>query len=94
MQVLTDYKDLDHFTTTKLFNFRQTRWSWVLSQFNITIEFMPGKVGRKPADLTTRSGDPPEEAKEGFVHNKHVLMKQQHILRMEIGTEAEEELTT
>ena len=34
VKVLTNHKNLEYFTTTKLLNRRQTHWSQFLSQFN------------------------------------------------------------
>jgi len=37
--VLTDHKNLEYFTTTKLLNRRQARWVQFLSQFNFKIVY-------------------------------------------------------
>jgi transposase InsO family protein len=57
IQVLTDHKHLEYFTTTKLLNRRQARRSQFLSQFDFRIIYCPGKSGGKPDALTRRSGD-------------------------------------
>jgi hypothetical protein len=61
IQVLTEHKNLEYFTTTKLINRRQARWSQFLSQFDFRIIYRPGKSGGKPDALTRRSGDLPKE---------------------------------
>jgi transposase InsO family protein len=61
IQVLSDHKNLEYFTTTKLLNRRQARWSQFLSQFDFRIVYRPGKSGGKPDALTRRSGDLPKE---------------------------------
>ena len=64
VKVPTDHKNLKYFTTTKLLNRRQTRWSQFLLQFNFQIKYRPGKAGGKPDTLTRRSGDLPKEGDE------------------------------
>jgi len=61
ISVLTDRKNLEYFTTTKLLNRRQARWAQFLSQFNFKIVYRPGKAGAKPDSLTRRSGDLPTD---------------------------------
>ena len=51
--VITDHKNLEYFSATKLLTWRQARWSEFLSQFNLVIRFHPRKLGAKP-DLLTR----------------------------------------
>src|SRR6266568_9636913 len=52
INVITDHKNLEYFSTTKLLNRRQARWSKFLSQFNLVIRFCPSKLGTKPDALT------------------------------------------
>jgi hypothetical protein len=54
VDVVTDHKNLEYFVTMKLLTRRQARWSEFLSQFNMTIQFRPGKLGAKPDALTRR----------------------------------------
>src|SRR3979490_1088639 len=54
IDVITDHKNLEYFSTTKVLTHRQARWSKYLSQFNLTIRFRPGKLGTKPDALTRR----------------------------------------
>ena len=66
IQVLSDHKNLQYFTTTKQLSHRQARWSEYLSRFDFTITYRPGKQGEKPDALTRRSQDDPgkEQARE------------------------------
>ena len=48
--MVTDHKNLEYFSTTKLL----THWSEYLSQFNFVICFHPVKLGAKPDALTKR----------------------------------------
>lgn len=52
IDVITDHKNLEYFSTTKILTCRQARWSEFLSAFNLIICFRPGKLGTKPDSLT------------------------------------------
>ncbi len=52
IDVITDHKNLEYFSTTKILTQRQVQWSEYLSQFNLVIRFQPGKLGGKPDALT------------------------------------------
>jgi len=52
IDVVTDHKNLEYFSTTKILIRRQARWSEYLSQFNLVIHFCPGRLGTKPDALT------------------------------------------
>jgi hypothetical protein len=54
IDVITDHKNLEYFSTTKLFTRRQACWSAYLSHFNLIICFRPGRLGTKPDALTRR----------------------------------------
>ena len=54
IDVVTDHKNLEYFSTTKILNRRQARWSEYLCQFNLAIRFRPGRLGAKPDALTRR----------------------------------------
>src|SRR3979490_1831176 len=52
VDVITDHKNLEYFSTTKVLTCQQACWSKYLSQFNLTIWFRPRKLGTKPDALT------------------------------------------
>jgi len=52
IDIVTDYKNLEYFSTTKVLTQRQARWSKYLSQFNLVIRFRSGCLGTKPDALT------------------------------------------
>ena len=54
VDVITDHKNLEYFSTTKLLTWRQAHWLEFLSQFNLVICFRPGELGAKPDSLTRR----------------------------------------
>jgi len=81
--VLTDHKNFEYFTTTKLLNHRQARWAQFRSQFNFKIVYRLGKAGAKPDSLTRRSGDLPKEGDKRLTENFHAVIKPHQILRLE-----------
>ena len=56
IDVVTNYKNLEYFCTTKLLTQRQACWSKYLLQFNLIIRFHPGKLRENP-DALTRQWD-------------------------------------
>ena len=54
IEVFTDHKNLEYFTSTKTLTRRQARWSVFLNVFNLSLCFRPGKLGAKPDALTRR----------------------------------------
>src|SRR5258708_7359461 len=54
IDMVTDHKNLEYFTTTKKLTRWQARWSEFLSQFNLSIHFRPGRLGAKPDTLMRR----------------------------------------
>ena len=75
IKVITDHRNLQYFTTTKLLNRRQARWSEFLSRFNFVITFRPGRQGAKPDALTRRSEDLPREGDDRLQHQSQVVLK-------------------
>ena len=59
--MITDYKNLEYFISTKELSRRQARWSEFLSRFDYRIVYRPGKVGTKLDSLTRRLDDLPKE---------------------------------
>ncbi|KAG6882706.1 hypothetical protein C0992_009747, partial [Termitomyces sp. T32_za158] len=54
IQVYSDHNNLQYFTTTKQLSRRQARWSEILSEYDFTIHYRPGRLGAKPDALTRR----------------------------------------
>ena len=51
IDMVTDHKNLEYFSTTKLLTHHQVCWLEFLCQFNLTIRFCPGHLGTKPNAL-------------------------------------------
>ena len=60
VKVYTDYKNLEHFMTTKQLNQQQACWAEFLSEFNFKITYRPGKQSEKPDVPTCQSQDLPK----------------------------------
>ena len=61
VQVLTDHRSLEYFTTTKQLNRRQARWSELLADFDFVIQYRPGAQAGLPDALTRRSDMRPKD---------------------------------
>jgi hypothetical protein len=57
MLILTDHKNLEYFTTTKMLNSRQARWAEELAAFDFTITYRPGPLNVRADALTRRPQD-------------------------------------
>ncbi|KAI0991493.1 hypothetical protein K3495_g16694, partial [Podosphaera aphanis] len=80
--VLTDHKNLEHFTSTKKLNRRQVRWNELLADFDFKIVFRPGEQGGKPDALTRISADKPMEKDDARnQHQYQTLLKPHQVLR-------------
>jgi hypothetical protein len=55
LTIYTDHKNLLYFTTTKVLNGRQTRWSELLGQYKFEIKYTPGKDNARADALSRRS---------------------------------------
>jgi hypothetical protein len=80
IHILSDYKNLEYFTTMMLLNRRQAQWSQFLSQFNFKIVYYPGTARGKPDALTRRSGDLPKEGDNYSLENQMTIIKLENIL--------------
>jgi len=72
--VLTDHKNLVTFMTTKELNERQVRWMQELSEYNLKIEYRPGREGGKPDAPTGREGDLPTAGNKRLSRNVGILL--------------------
>ncbi|KAH0603285.1 uncharacterized protein H6S33_007607 [Morchella sextelata] len=77
--VISDYKNLKYFMSTKQLNRRQARWAEYLSRFNFVIKYRPGKQGGKLDALTRRSGDLPGEGDERQLHQSQFILKKEDL---------------
>ena len=66
INVVTDHKSLEYFSTTKVLIWRQAQWSKYLSQFNLVIRFRSGHLGTKLDTLTRWWDIYPKERNTGY----------------------------
>jgi hypothetical protein len=66
VDVVTDHKNLEYFSTSKTLTRRQVRWSEKLCAFNMVIRFRPGRLGGKPDALTRRWDVYPKEGDRAY----------------------------
>jgi transposase InsO family protein len=74
IKVLSDHRNLQYFTTTKLLSHRQARWSEYLSRFNFVIVYRPGSQGQKPDALTRRTQDT-QALDDARAHRNQTLLR-------------------
>jgi hypothetical protein len=86
IRILSDHKNLEYFTMTKLLNRRQAQWSQFLLQFNFKIVYRPGTAGGKPDALTRRSGDLPKDGDDRSLENQTTIIKPENILHVLAAT--------
>jgi len=83
IDVVTDHKNLEYFSTTKVLTCQQARWSEYLSQFNLVIRFRPRRLGTKPDALTRRWDVYPKRGNNGYAsvnsHNFHPVFTHEQI---------------
>ena len=66
IDMVTNHKNLEYFSTSKVLTHRQAQWSEFLAQFHLIIHFCPGKLGTK-LDALTRYWDVyPKEGDGGY----------------------------
>jgi len=66
IDVVTDHKNLEYFSTTKVLTQRQAWWSEYLFQFNLVIRFCPGHLGTKLNTLTRQWDIYPKGGNTGY----------------------------
>ena len=66
VDVVTNHKNLEYFSTSKVLTRCQACWSEFLSQFHMVIQFWPGKLGAKPDALTRQWDVYPKEGDTGY----------------------------
>ena len=77
--VYCDHKNLQYFTTTKVLNRRQARWSLFLASFDFLITYRPGSKQGKPDALSRRAEYQPKEGDEAFGLQNATLLKPNQI---------------
>ena len=83
INIITNHKNLEYFSTTKILSRRQAHWSELLSQFNLVIRFCPGKLREKPNALTRWWDIYPKGGDSDYAtinpHNFHPVFTQEQL---------------
>ena len=66
VDIVTDHKNLEYFSTSKVLTCQQAQWSEFLSSFNLVICFHPGRLSAKPDTLTKPWDVYPKERDSGY----------------------------
>lgn len=82
--VMSDHKNLEYFTTTKVLTWCQAHWSEFLSGFVHNICYHPGKLGAKPDALMCRRDVYPQGEEGTYTlanaHNIQMIIKSSQLL--------------
>ncbi len=73
-QIRTDHKNLEYFTTVRKLTERQMRWSLVLSRYNFTIQYVPGRTNVRADALSRREQDLPVSLSDERLQYRHVQL--------------------
>lgn len=79
VEIWTDHKNLEYFTTARQLTRRQARWSLFLSRFNYNLQHRPGKLSTKPDALSRRA----DHFKEDADDNKDQIMLKPEVFRLQ-----------
>jgi hypothetical protein len=79
IQIYTDHRALEYFTTKRQLTARQVRWTDILSCFNFQIMYQPGKQNTK-TDVLTRHKEDQDSQRQATLDSRHqVLLKQNQL---------------
>ena len=59
--VITNYKNLEYFTTRRLLSERHVRWADTLSMYNLTFVYRPRKVNGRADAMSRKEEDTPAD---------------------------------
>jgi hypothetical protein len=77
--VVTDHKNLFYFTTTRIFNQRQARWSNFLADYDFEIIFRPGAQHGKADALSKRLEFEIQPGDAAYAQQSHPLLQTDQI---------------
>ena len=74
-EIRTDHKNLEYFMTVQKLTERQMRWSLILSRYNFTISYIPGKENERADALSRREQDMPKGVDDRIKYRTMQLLK-------------------
>jgi hypothetical protein len=63
-EIRSDHKNLEYFMSVRKLTERQMRWSLILSRYNFTISYVPGKQNVRADALSRREQDMPRDQED------------------------------
>ena len=83
IDIVTDHKNLEYFSSTRMLTRQQVHWSEYLCAFNMVVRFRPGRLGGKPDALTRRWDVYPKEGDSDYaavnLHNFRPVFTQEQL---------------
>ena len=87
IQIYTDHKNLEYFTTTKILNKQQARWAQELAGYDFKIFHRPGSANGKPDALSRRSEYRPKKGGGSIEENEnqpiHQVLRPDQLMSVE-----------
>jgi hypothetical protein len=77
--IFCDHRNLQYFTSSRVLNRRQARWSLFLAEFDFVITYRPGTQQGKADALSRRSEYQPKPGEPTFEQQKMALLKPNHL---------------
>lgn len=71
--IITDHKNLRYFTALRRLTERQMRWAGVLSRYDFTLQYRPGRLAIRPDALSRREQDMPDDNDERITSRERRL---------------------
>jgi hypothetical protein len=73
-KIITDHRNLRYFTSLRHLSERQMRWADLLSRFNFTISYRPGKESSRPDALSRREQDMPQNIDDERLQHREMQL--------------------
>jgi hypothetical protein len=80
-QIRTDHKNLEYFMTARQLTERQMRWSLILSRYNFTISYIPGKDNERADALSRREQDMPQGASDERIQARTMQLLKPEVIQ-------------
>lgn len=80
-EIRSDHKNLEYFMTVRKLSERQMRWSLILSKYNFTISYLPGKQNNRADALSRREQDTPEDEEDERLQHRMVRLVKPEMLK-------------
>jgi hypothetical protein len=79
--IVTDHKNLRYFNKARHLSERQMRWADLMSEFDFTLQYRPGRYASRPDALSRRSQDMPQSFEDERLSNRFRKMFEKVTIR-------------